>query len=84
VCEDVIDSLTRHPDVDATEVEVTVKDGEVTLAGLVDSRQERRSAEDAAWEIWGVRDVHNNIKVQSRDNRGVLDKVADAFRGDNR
>jgi osmotically-inducible protein OsmY len=86
ICEDVNDRLTRNPDVDAMEVDVTVKDGEVTLVGFVHSRDERRNAEDCAWEVWGVREVHNNLKIHSHEDRdrGVLDKVADAFRGDNR
>ena len=84
VCEDVVERLTRHPDVDASEVDVTVKDGEVMLTGTVDDRHERRTAEDVVWEVWGVREVHNNLKVQQHEHRGVLDKVADAFRGDSR
>jgi hypothetical protein len=84
ICEDANDRLTRHAAVDASDIEVTVKDGEITLTGMVASRGERRSAEDAVWEVWGVREVHNNLRVQSREDRGVLDKVADAFRGDNR
>jgi hypothetical protein len=84
ICEDVNDRLTRNPDVDAGDVDVTVKEGEVTLAGIVHDRDARRQAEDCAWEVWGVREVHNNLKVQSQENRGVLDKIGDAFRGDNR
>ena len=61
--EDVNESLTRHPGLDASEIEVRVNDGEVTLTGTVDSRLEKRMAEDAAENCPGVRDVHNQLRV---------------------
>lgn len=62
--EDVSEVLTRNEDVDATEIEVTVNDGIVTLAGTVDDRHAKRIAEDLAQDVSGVRDVQNQIRVQ--------------------
>ncbi len=63
IVEDVNDELTRHPGIDATNIEVRCADGEVTLSGSVDSRQCKRAAEDAAASRAGVRDVHNQLRV---------------------
>jgi len=62
--EDVSDRLTDDWVVDATNVEVTVSNGEVTLAGTVDSREAKRRAEDCAESVSGVRNVQNNLRVQ--------------------
>jgi hypothetical protein len=62
--EDVNERLTQHPHVDATEIDVQVKGGEVTLTGTVDHRDARRMAEDVAESVSGVKDVHNQIRVQ--------------------
>jgi hypothetical protein len=56
--------LTQHPDVDATEIDVQVSNGEVTLTGTVDHRQAKRMAEDAAEGVSGVKEVHNQLRVK--------------------
>ena len=61
--EDVSEALTRDPHVDASEIEVQVKDGEVTLSGTVTDRAQKRAAEDCVDRLEGVRDVHNRIRV---------------------
>lgn len=61
--EDVCDRLADHPRIDASEIEVTVKNGEVMLAGTVHSRDEKRTSEDLIDTISGVRDIHNNLRV---------------------
>lgn len=65
--EEVCEHLQDHPYVDATEIEVFVTDGEVTLSGVVDARMVKRAAEDCADEVRGVRDVHNKLRVKSPD-----------------
>lgn len=71
--EDVCERLTHDSHVDATEIEVAVEAGEVTLAGTVDSRSARRRAEDLAESVSGVAYVQNNIRVRDpfyhRDDR---------------
>ena len=49
---------------------VQVKDGEVTLSGTVDDRDQKRRAEDVAESVSGVNDVTNNIRVSRDRNRG--------------
>lgn len=62
--EEINEQLTRHPEIDASEVEVSVKNGEVTLSGTVDDRHAKRLAEDIAEECTGVTEVKNNLRVQ--------------------
>ncbi|MEK0084341.1 BON domain-containing protein [Benzoatithermus flavus] len=64
VAEDINDRLTDDPDIDATDIEVLVKDGEVTLQGMVNSRLARRKAEDLAEDTRGVHYVQNNLRVR--------------------
>lgn len=61
--DDVCELLARHDDVDASNIDVVVKDGEVTLTGTVADRRMKRLAEAALDEALGVRDVHNRLTV---------------------
>jgi hypothetical protein len=53
-----------HPMIDASEINVQIKDGEVTLTGTVDSREAKRMAEDIAEECSGVQEVQNQLRVR--------------------
>jgi osmotically-inducible protein OsmY len=64
VREDVNDRLSDDSYVDASDIDVSVSNGEVTLSGTVDSRSARRRAEDIAENVSGVSYVQNNIRVQ--------------------
>jgi osmotically-inducible protein OsmY len=55
--------LTDDWYVDASDVEVTVNNGMVTLTGLVDSRDAKRRAEDIVECVSGVTDVSNQLRV---------------------
>jgi hypothetical protein len=59
-----------NDDVDPSEVEIDVKDGEVTLRGEVKTRREKRIAEDCVECVSGVRDVNNQLKVRSGRSDG--------------
>jgi len=61
--EDINDRLSDDVFVDATEIDVTVNQGEVTLIGSVSGKHEKRRAEDIAEEVSGVKNVENRIKV---------------------
>lgn len=61
--EDVYHSLTEAHDVDATDIEVDVRNGEVTLMGSVLERDQRRKAEDLIEKVSGVNHVQNNLRV---------------------
>jgi hypothetical protein len=67
ILEDVNERLTEDHDVDATDIEVHVQNGEVTLNGTVNSRHEKRIAEDVAESCGGVVDVHNRLRVADRE-----------------
>lgn len=67
---EVCERLTRHGRIDASDVEVSVKDGEVTLAGTVGSRRMKRMAEDVAESVMGVVDVHNRLQINWPEGRG--------------
>ena len=64
ICEEVNDRLTLHGLIDATDVEVHVERGEVTLEGFVDSRDAKHAAEDCAEQVAGVHDVHNRLRIR--------------------
>ena len=62
--EDICERLTQHPEIDASEIEIQVKNGDVTLTGTVERRDEKRMAEDVADSVSGVKDVHNQLRTQ--------------------
>ena len=70
--EDVSDRLTDDPIVDASEIEVGVTAGEVTLNGTVHSRTAKRRAEDCADSVTGVGHVQNNLRVSHTPQPGSL------------
>ena len=63
IFDDVCERLTIDEDVDASDIEVSVKSGVVTLSGTVADRWQKRRAEDVADSVGGVRDIENNIRV---------------------
>jgi osmotically-inducible protein OsmY len=67
--EDVSDQLTEHAHIDASEIEVDVSGGVVTLTGSVDDRWAKRLAEDIAEGVPGVRDVMNQLRVGGQDDQ---------------
>ncbi len=67
--EDVCEAIVRAGDVDAGDVEVQVTDAEVTLAGTVEARWEKRRLEDLALAVPGVVDVHNHLRVRPPGER---------------
>jgi BON domain-containing protein len=67
IWEEVNERLTADDDVDATEIDVNVENGVVTLSGFVHSRYEKRRAEDVAERVGGVDDVMNALRVASSD-----------------
>lgn len=71
ILEDVNDRLTDDPHVDASEIHVEVQNREVTLTGTVNSRFEKRHAEDLAESVSGVTHVQNNLRVQQSMAMGM-------------
>jgi hypothetical protein len=55
--------LTQDHELDATEIQVEVERGAVTLTGVVDSREAKLLAEELVESVTGVREVHNGLTV---------------------
>jgi len=68
--EDINDRLSDDHHVDASEIDVQVSNGEVTLTGTVEDRQSRRRAEDIAESVSGVSYVQNNIRTGKHASSG--------------
>ena len=64
--EDINDRLTDYDYIDASEIDVQVQNAEVTLTGTVNSRHEKRMAEDIVEDISGVRHVENRLRVADK------------------
>jgi osmotically-inducible protein OsmY len=61
---DVKDELSWNPDLDATDIAVSVKKGVVTLTGFVRSYTDKFEAEAAAKRVSGVVAIANDIEVR--------------------
>jgi hypothetical protein len=83
IYEDVCERLWHDGQVDASDVEVRVEDGVVSLSGRVDDRDQKYRAEELAEQVSGVRDVENHIKTRSGGWRSWLglDAEEDRDRG---
>lgn len=67
--DEVCDRLTADPDIDASEITVTVQDCEVTFEGTIPNRSMKRGAEECAEEVSGVRQVHNRLRIETNEGR---------------
>ncbi|MFS8082874.1 MAG: BON domain-containing protein, partial [Ginsengibacter sp.] len=61
---DVQDEISWSPILNAAEIGVTVKDGIVTLTGLVDSYSKKIAANDAAKRVTGVKAIAEEIELK--------------------
>jgi osmotically-inducible protein OsmY len=66
------DKLTDDWQIDASDIEVTVLNGEVTLTGYVNDRIQKRKAEDIAEHISGVKHIENRIRVNRPPEQGTI------------
>jgi hypothetical protein len=65
IMEDINEALTQDHALDASHISVEVKAGEVILKGTVSDRESKRRAEELAEACSGVKDVQNQIRIQS-------------------
>jgi osmotically-inducible protein OsmY len=79
--EDVNDRLTDDYALDASDVDVQVDDGDIVLSGTVESRYEKRRAEDLAESVSGVGNVENRIRVKDYD-RSSWSSTSDEYTND--
>lgn len=71
--------LEWHPRVDALEIVATVRNGVVTLSGVVDTYAKKLAAVDAVHEVSGVLDVADEIQVRAKRETEDLE-IAQAVR----
>lgn len=71
--EDVCDRLTDDPEVDASHIEVSVAQGEVTLKGTVETRRMRRLAEDVVERVPGVAHIANALRTKDRERPPIFE-----------
>ncbi len=62
--EDISERIAHLAHVEASDVEVSVEDGSVTISGTVPDRQMRWDLEQLLDHVHGVKDVVNNLKVK--------------------
>jgi hypothetical protein len=67
IYEIVCEALLDDDRIDASNIEVKVSNGEVTLTGTVHDRPSKRLAEDVVEDLPGVQAVENRIRVQRAD-----------------
>lgn len=65
ISDDAHQRLTDDAWLDASNINVAVSDGELTLSGTVENREAKHRAERCVEEIAGVRHVQNNLRVDS-------------------
>ena len=63
--EDVNDRLTDDWQLDASNIDATVNNGEVTLSGTVDDIEDKHRAERIIENLSGVKHVQNNLRVDN-------------------
>jgi osmotically-inducible protein OsmY len=83
----VLAELKWRPSVDSAHIGVTADDGIVTLTGQVHHYAEKLAAEDAAKEVFGVKGIANDIKVETagsltRSDKDIAEAAADALKWD--
>lgn len=62
--QDVLDELSWDPHITVSDIGVSVKDGVVTLTGMVENYLARLAAQNAALRVKGVHAVANDVEVR--------------------
>ena len=76
-----VNALTWHTWIPHERIEVTVRDGLVTLKGTVDWQYQRTSAQEAVGHLDGVRDVTNLIALTTKPQPiDIAGKIESAFK----
>ena len=64
IAEEIHQRLTDDEDLDATNIDVRVENGEATFTGTVSSRWAKRHAEDVVANCLCVHDVQNRLTIE--------------------
>ena len=59
----ICERLTDDPSIDASDLAVSVANGEVTVQGTVQVREQKYAIEDLIADVPGVTELHNDIRV---------------------
>ncbi len=65
--ESIKKTFERNAILDAVKIEVKTEGHKVTLSGSVQSWDEKKQAEEAAWAAPGVWDVQDNLQIKTRE-----------------
>ena len=82
LAENVRNRLDKNPDLDLLNMEVTVKDGVVTLKGTVDAYWKKLYAEELTATEGGVRGIENHMAVVPTEDimdKAIADGIIDTF-----
>lgn len=71
--DDIADRLSADPQIDASDIEIAVQEGRVTLTGTVDRRQTRYRVEDIVDACHGVREIDNQLGIGPAQSTGSGD-----------
>ena len=74
--ENVNERLSDSYYLDASDIDVSVENGEVTLSGNVDSRTAKRRAEDIADDVSGVNHTQNNLRVKKNNSESYSSNMS--------
>ena len=78
------EELAFQPTIDETKIDVSVKNGFVTLSGQLDNYYKKLATESAVKRVYGVQGIHDNIKVMypssfKKSDTDVKKAVTNAF-----
>lgn len=71
IYEDVCEALLNDRHVDASDIEVEVQAGLVTLRGTVENRIMKKEAESCIEDVSGVEDILNLLQIQQFVQKGA-------------
>lgn len=77
----ICERLTDDDSIDASNFSITVKNGEVTLEGTVRDRQARHLAEDLVESCGGIKEIHNNLRVERGEESSSRSSVSASENG---
>lgn len=70
--EEAGEALYQSHEVDASDIDLTVKDAVVFLSGSVESRKMKRQAEECIENLSGVLDVQNQLRVKKNETAAKI------------
>ncbi|MGN6164050.1 MAG: BON domain-containing protein [Flavisolibacter sp.] len=73
--EDVCDRLCDNSMIDASDIDIKVEGTEVILTGTVESKEDKRRAEDIAESISGVSNVQNQLRVEHSGRNSADERI---------